>query len=133
VQEKLGYSALLILLEWSTINICAADIFWKVISLQLKGYTSTDWQFHVAQILLHSHSHNLLSITYPFLRSLALSYNSQKLYSCRIFHHIQQGIGAIPCNIYCYLCRGFFHFLSNVCSPTITDSNQHLCSERNLI
>jgi hypothetical protein len=35
---SLGYSALLILLECCTINICAADISQKVISLQLKGY-----------------------------------------------------------------------------------------------
>jgi hypothetical protein len=38
-QEKLGYPALLILLECCTINICASDISWKVILLQLKGYT----------------------------------------------------------------------------------------------
>jgi hypothetical protein len=36
--EKLGYCALLILLECCTINICAAGISWKVISLQLQGY-----------------------------------------------------------------------------------------------
>jgi hypothetical protein len=35
-----------------------------VISLQLKVYTSAEWQFHVAQTLLHSHSHNLLSLYY---------------------------------------------------------------------
>jgi hypothetical protein len=38
-QEKLGYPALLILLECRTRNICAADISWKVISLWLNGYT----------------------------------------------------------------------------------------------
>jgi hypothetical protein len=59
-QEQLGYPALLIWLESCTINICAADISQKVISLQLKGYTLTKWQFHVPQILLHSHSYNLL-------------------------------------------------------------------------
>jgi hypothetical protein len=37
-QEKLGYPALLILVECCTTNICAAGISWKVISLQLKGY-----------------------------------------------------------------------------------------------
>jgi hypothetical protein len=37
-QEKMGYSALLIMLECCTIDIRAADISWKVISLQLKGY-----------------------------------------------------------------------------------------------
>jgi hypothetical protein len=57
-QEKLGYPALLILLECYAINICAADISLKVISLQLKCYTTTEWQFHVAWILLHSHHHN---------------------------------------------------------------------------
>jgi hypothetical protein len=46
----LGYLALLI-------NICAGDISQKVISLQLKGYTWIDWQFHVGQVLLHNHSH----------------------------------------------------------------------------
>jgi hypothetical protein len=40
-QEKLGYPALLIQLECCAINIYAADISWKVISLQLKGYTLT--------------------------------------------------------------------------------------------
>jgi hypothetical protein len=52
---------LLILLECCTINVWAEDISWKVISLQLKGYTSMEWQFHVAQFLLHSQFHNLLS------------------------------------------------------------------------
>jgi hypothetical protein len=42
-QEKLGYPALLILLECYAINICATDISLKVISLQLKGHTSTEW------------------------------------------------------------------------------------------
>jgi hypothetical protein len=37
-QEKLEYPALLILLECYIINICVADISWKAISLQLKGY-----------------------------------------------------------------------------------------------
>jgi hypothetical protein len=59
VQEKLGYTAFLILLECCTINICAADNTQKVISLLPKGYTSAEWAFHVAQILLHSHSYNL--------------------------------------------------------------------------
>jgi hypothetical protein len=40
-KEMLEYRELLILLECCTINICAADISWKVISLQIKGYTST--------------------------------------------------------------------------------------------
>jgi hypothetical protein len=35
-------------------NICAADISLKVISLQLKRYNSTEWQFHVAQQQLTS-------------------------------------------------------------------------------
>jgi hypothetical protein len=43
-QEELEYSALLILLECYTINICAADISQKMISLQLKGYALTEWQ-----------------------------------------------------------------------------------------
>jgi hypothetical protein len=78
-QEKFGYPAPLILLECCTINICAADVSRKMSSLQLKGYTSTEWQLPVAQILFHSHSHNLLSLHYiPFLGSLALSYNSQR-------------------------------------------------------
>jgi hypothetical protein len=38
-QEKLEYPALLIPIECCTINICATDISWKVISLQLKEYT----------------------------------------------------------------------------------------------
>jgi hypothetical protein len=54
-QEELGCPALLILLECCTINICAVDISQKVISLQLKGYALTEWQLHVAQILLHIH------------------------------------------------------------------------------
>jgi hypothetical protein len=53
-QEELGYPALLIPLECFIVNICATDIFQNVISLQLNGYTRTDWQFHVAQILLFS-------------------------------------------------------------------------------
>jgi hypothetical protein len=53
----LGYPAVLILLECYALNICAADISLKVISLQLNGYTSTEWQFNVAWILLHSHPH----------------------------------------------------------------------------
>jgi hypothetical protein len=48
-QEKLGYPVLLILLKCYTINICAVAISLKVISLQLKGYTSRKWQFHVVQ------------------------------------------------------------------------------------
>jgi hypothetical protein len=44
----LGYPALLILLECCTINICAADISQKVILLQLKGYTSIEWQLDSA-------------------------------------------------------------------------------------
>jgi hypothetical protein len=63
-QEKLGYPSLLILLECCTIDICGADISWNAISLQLKGYTSTEWQFHVSQILLHGHSHNILPLHY---------------------------------------------------------------------
>jgi hypothetical protein len=59
-QEELGYPALLILLGSCTVNICAADISQKVISLQLKEYTLTEWQFHMPQILLHSHLRNLL-------------------------------------------------------------------------
>jgi hypothetical protein len=59
-QEEVGYSALLILVECCTINFCASGIAQKVISLQLKGYSLRKRQFHVAQILLHSHSHNLL-------------------------------------------------------------------------
>jgi hypothetical protein len=43
----------LILLECCTINIYAADISLKVIPLQLKGYTPTEWQFHVAQQQQH--------------------------------------------------------------------------------
>jgi hypothetical protein len=41
-QEELECHAILILLESCTINICAADISQKVISLQLKGYTLTE-------------------------------------------------------------------------------------------
>jgi hypothetical protein len=59
-QEELGYPALLILLECCTVIICAAEISHKVISLQMKGYTLTDLLFHVVEILLHSHAHNLL-------------------------------------------------------------------------
>jgi hypothetical protein len=55
-QEDLVYPALLILLESRTVTFCAANISQKVISLHLKGYALTDLQFHVAQILLHSHS-----------------------------------------------------------------------------
>jgi hypothetical protein len=44
--EQLGYPALLIPLESCSVNICAADISQKVISLQLKGYTLTEWQFY---------------------------------------------------------------------------------------
>jgi hypothetical protein len=40
--EKFGYPVLLILLDCCTINMCAADISWKVISLQLEGYTPTE-------------------------------------------------------------------------------------------
>jgi hypothetical protein len=35
-----------------------AVVWAKVISLQLKGYTSTEGKFHVAWILLHSRHHN---------------------------------------------------------------------------
>jgi hypothetical protein len=38
-QAKLGYPALLILLESCAINIFAAKMSWEVISLQLKGKT----------------------------------------------------------------------------------------------
>jgi hypothetical protein len=64
--EKLGYHALLILLECCTINICAADISWKVILLQLKGYTRTEW-------LRFSPTTSYPFIMYPFLESLAFS------------------------------------------------------------
>jgi hypothetical protein len=47
-QEELGYPALLVLLERCTVTFCAADISQKVISLQLKWYALTDFQFHVA-------------------------------------------------------------------------------------
>jgi hypothetical protein len=50
-----GQEELLTQLESCSINICAAGISQKVISLQLKGFTLTEWQFHVPQILLHSH------------------------------------------------------------------------------
>jgi hypothetical protein len=60
-EEQLEYPALLILLESCSINICAADFSQKVISLQLKGYSLTEWQLQLPQILLHSHSHNLLT------------------------------------------------------------------------
>jgi hypothetical protein len=53
-QDELGYPALLILLECCTVNFCATVISQKVISLQLKGYTLTEWQFHVPKILLQS-------------------------------------------------------------------------------
>jgi hypothetical protein len=36
---KVGMSCTMILLECCTINISVADISWKVISLQLRGYT----------------------------------------------------------------------------------------------
>jgi hypothetical protein len=62
--EKLGYHALLIRLECCTINICTADISWKVISLQQQGYIAIEWQFHVAQIQLHIQPHNLMSHPY---------------------------------------------------------------------
>jgi hypothetical protein len=76
-QEELGYPALLIRLECCLINICAADISRKVILLQPKRYTWTDWQFYVAQILRHSHSHTSWPfIAYPFLQSFAFSCNS---------------------------------------------------------
>jgi hypothetical protein len=38
-QEELEYPALSIQLECCTVNICAADISCKVISLQPEGYT----------------------------------------------------------------------------------------------
>jgi hypothetical protein len=38
-QEKLQYPALFIMLECCTRNIFAAEISWKVISLQVKRYT----------------------------------------------------------------------------------------------
>jgi hypothetical protein len=44
-QEQLGYPAQLIVIESCSINICAADISQKVVSLQLKGYTLTEWQY----------------------------------------------------------------------------------------
>jgi hypothetical protein len=61
-QEKLVYPALLILLECYALNTCAADISLKVTSLQLKGGSSTELQFHMARILLRGHPHNLLSL-----------------------------------------------------------------------
>jgi hypothetical protein len=73
--KESGNPALLILLECCTINVWAADISWKVISLQLKGYTSMEWQFHVVQFLLYSQSHNLLSFHYiiiPWISCLQL-------------------------------------------------------------
>jgi hypothetical protein len=78
-QEKLKYAALLILIECCTVNICAADIFWKVISLYPKRYTSADsmWLrfcFTVPPTTFCPF------ITDPFLGSLALSYNSQRLF-----------------------------------------------------
>jgi predicted transcriptional regulator len=57
---KVGISGTIDSLECCTINISVADISWNVISLQLKGYSSTEWQFHVVHFLLHSQSHNLL-------------------------------------------------------------------------
>jgi hypothetical protein len=42
-QEEFGYPALLSLSECCSISFCAADISQKVISLQLKGYTLTDF------------------------------------------------------------------------------------------
>jgi hypothetical protein len=61
-QEELAYPAVLILLECCTINFCAADISQEVISLHLQGYTLTDSQFHVAQILQDSRSHIQYSV-----------------------------------------------------------------------
>jgi hypothetical protein len=46
---NVGISCTMTLQECYTINIYAADISLKVISLQLKGYTSTEYQFHVTQ------------------------------------------------------------------------------------
>jgi hypothetical protein len=63
-QEGFGYPALFILLEYCTINFCAVDFSKKAISVQLKGYTLTDSQFHVGEILQHGHSHNLLILHY---------------------------------------------------------------------
>jgi hypothetical protein len=42
------------------ILFCAANILWRTISTLLKGYTWTEWQFHMAQIQLH----NLLNLPY---------------------------------------------------------------------
>jgi hypothetical protein len=52
---------------------------WKVISPQLKGYTSTEWQFHVAHRLNFTFSCTTSCpfITYPFLGFLAFNSNSQ--------------------------------------------------------
>jgi hypothetical protein len=80
-----GYPALLILLECYIINICAADISLKVISLQLKGYNSTEWQFLVAWILLHSHPHNhwteasMRIISWIFLKDPKLAFSHPPL------------------------------------------------------
>jgi hypothetical protein len=124
-QETLEYPALLIPLECCTRNISAADISCKVISLELKGYTWTEWQFHVAQTMLTvTPTISSPLITYPFLGSLALSCNSHRLYSYYISHHLQQDIGAIPCNTYSCPCTRSFHCLKNVCSATITNSSR---------
>jgi hypothetical protein len=64
-EAKLEYPALLILLEFCIINIFAADISWKVILLQLKGHTPTEWQFHVA----HSAPQSLLQRPIPSLHT----------------------------------------------------------------
>jgi hypothetical protein len=62
-QKEFGCAALLILLVFCTINICAADISQKVISRQLKGCTSTEWQLYEAESLLRSRSHDLMSLS----------------------------------------------------------------------
>jgi hypothetical protein len=75
-QEKLECPALLILLECYTINICAADISRKAVSLQLKGYTSQ--QSLNSMWFRYCFTVTPIFITYIFLGTIALSYNTQK-------------------------------------------------------
>jgi hypothetical protein len=81
----MGYPVLLILLEWCTINIQAAKISCKVISLQLKGYISTELQIHTAQTQFvaqphpGSWSHTMCKIVCAYIFSLLIL---KELYAC---------------------------------------------------
>jgi hypothetical protein len=68
-----------------------------LMSLYLEGYTWTECQFYVAQILLHfSPTISCPFIAYPYLGSIAFSSNSWRWYSCPAsYQNITQDTGVL--------------------------------------